>query len=72
MAKFIKFKTYCEVEAQGVLETVFKADAVYELADESAERWIRRGLAFEVEGPEKPAKQKAKAKPKTTPKAPKE
>jgi hypothetical protein len=60
--KFIKSRTTVEEHPK-----VFEAGRVYEMSEESCERWKRRGVAEDATGPEpaveaeKPAKRGKKA-----------
>ena len=60
----------CQVEAQGEIVQKFTKGKVYDLAPESAARWVRRGKAKRFTGlPDVPPKKAAaKAKPKGRPK----
>ena len=51
---------------QGEIVKAFNAGEVYELSAASANRWIRRNLATEVQGSVKPTPEKSKPKRKYT------
>lgn len=65
----VRFNIDRNVEAQGEIVQRFKAGEVYELSATSARRWIRRGVATEVQGSaKKPAAPKSKPKVEEKPK----
>ena len=59
--KFLKTRTVKDAEG-----LCFKEGKVYELSPNSAERWIRRGVAEECSGKTKAAKPDAAGPPPTT------
>lgn len=60
----IRFNADRTVEAQGEVVETYKAGEIYELSASSARRWLRRGLATEVQGSaKKPAAPKSEPKP---------
>ena len=69
MMRKIKFLSDQVVMGQGEIVKAFNAGEVYELSTASANRWIRRNLATEVQGSIKPAPKKRKPKPGTATKA---
>ena len=68
MMRKIKFLSDQVVMGQGEIVKAFNAGEVYELSAASANRWIRRNLATEVQGSIKPVPAKSKPEAMVKPK----